>query len=70
MSKQPHKAVLLIRVEMHELDKNGQCIKQVNANELTTNGISPKAVYSIEGFDKYECIKKLKAVLDGLRKTN
>jgi hypothetical protein len=65
-----HKASLLIRVEVHEQAENGECITPVTPSELAQFDIKTKAVYTIEGFDKFECLKKLKGVLDGLTRKN
>lgn len=67
-AKAPHKATLLIRLDVHELSNVGECVKQVTSKELNDSDIKTKAVYTIEGFDKFDCFMKLKRILDGLRR--
>jgi hypothetical protein len=69
-AKAKHRAQLLIRIEVNELDNNGECSNTISAKELSEFDIKTKAVYTIEGFDKFECIKKLKEILDGLQRRN
>lgn len=68
--KAPHKATLLIRLEVHELSKIGESIKEVSPAELKDFDLKTKAVYTIDGFDKFDCLKKLKEVLNGLSRKN
>lgn len=70
-AKAPHKAVMLIRLDVYELSKIGECSHVVNPAELAENDIKTKAVYTIEGFDKFDCLSKLKKALNGFtRKDN
>jgi hypothetical protein len=69
-AKAPHKASLLIMVEVNELSKTGEQIKKVSTAELKDANIKTKAVYTIEGFDKFECLKKLKRILDEFERQN
>lgn len=66
-AKSTHKAVLLIRIEMLEVSENGEPLKHISPQEFSANGINTKSTYTITGFDKFECFKKLKQVLNGIK---
>lgn len=64
-AKAPHKAVLLVKMEVHEVKNTGECSgKILTKQELEKYGLSPKSVLTVNGFDRHDCIKKLKALID------
>ncbi len=69
-AKAPHKAVILIQIEVHEILPSGECSsKLVPIAELAQYGIKPKRILSVSGFDKTDCLIKLKRELDDFGKS-
>lgn len=67
-AKAPHRAVILLNIEIHEVLPTNECSgKLVSISELKDAGIKPKMVISISGFDRQDCLKKLKAWMDNAR---
>lgn len=65
-AKAPHKAVILMRMEVHEVLDTGECSgKLVGPKTLEKYGMKPKQVVTISGQTQEQCLKKLKEVLDG-----
>lgn len=63
--KAPHKAVIHMHIQVHEVNKTGECTgKLVTKEELAQVGIQPKILLTINGFDKFECLKKLRNILN------
>ena len=49
-AKAPHKAVILLQMEVHEVLPTGECsAKLVGPNKLKEFGLSPKFVVNVEG---------------------
>lgn len=63
----PHKAILLINLEVHSVNDKGECEGRVlTRQELSEYGIKPKFTATINGFDKHNCLVKLKEIIDKL----
>lgn len=63
-AKAPHKAVILLNIEIHEVLPTGECSgKVLTDKELIENGLKKFMTVSMNGFDKFECVKKLKQLL-------
>jgi hypothetical protein len=59
--KAKHMAVMNVLLEVHEVDEQGRCSgKIVSSEELSQAGLKPKFLLTVTGFDKFECLKKLK----------
>ncbi len=60
----PHIAVLNVMVEVHSLLDSGECSGNV-VNEATLGeyGIKPAFLLRVEGFDRHDCLMKLKEKL-------
>lgn len=68
-AKAPHKAVVLLVVEVHEVLPNGECsAKLVDSDELAKFSLKEKRVIQISGFDRTDCLKKLKGKIDEFAK--
>lgn len=62
----PHKAVILLTVEVHEILPSGECSGQpVPNNILKEHGLKRNMVVSVDGHDMDDCLKKLKEKIDG-----
>ncbi len=60
----PHKCVMLINIEVHEVLPTGECSGDIMTNEeLKKYGVKRVLTKSIDGFDRFECMKKLNAIL-------
>lgn len=69
-TKCPHKAVCLIQIEIHEVLPTGECSgKLVQGKELADAGLKVKQVLSVSGFNKTDCLMKLKKALDEFGRT-
>lgn len=69
-ARAPHKAVILIQIEVHEVLPTGECSgRLVPVSELAEVGIKPKQVISVSGFNKHDCLQKLKKELDEFGKS-
>lgn len=64
-ARAPHRAVILINIEVHEVLPTNECSgKLVDISDLKDIGLKPKSVVSISGFDRQDCLKKLKKWID------
>lgn len=62
----PHKAVILLTIEVHEILPSGECSGQpVPNNILKEYGLKRNMVVSVDGHDMDDCLKKLKEKVDG-----
>lgn len=60
----PHMIVLNVSLEAHELLPTGECSGNiVSQEELEKAGIKSHFLLSVNGYNKSECIKKLKEKL-------
>jgi len=60
-----YKAILLVRLEVHEVLPSGECQGQpVPLTELQEHNLKSKFTITLEGFDKDDCLRKLKEKLD------
>lgn len=63
-AKAPHKAVILLNVEIHEVLSTGECSgKVLSDKELVEMGLKKHMTVSVNGFDKFECVKKLRELI-------
>lgn len=62
--KKPHAAVILLKIEVHEVLKSGELSgKPLSKKELKEFGIPTSAIATVKGFDKFDCMKNLKQKL-------
>ena len=63
----PHLAQIVFTVNVHKKLPDGSLDPHtVSSADLNKHGISQKAIFSIEGYDKLDCITKVKEVLEQL----
>jgi hypothetical protein len=66
-SNLPHKAIIGINIYVHEVLKNGDLDPIPASNEeLARYNIGQSAKIAVSGFDRADCIKKVKEVLEKL----
>lgn len=66
-TKSPHKAILHITLEVFDVLSTGECSgRPLQREELQQYELKPKMVKTINGFDKNDCLTKLKQFLDTL----
>lgn len=59
-AKAPHKAILSVNVEIHEVLPTGECSgNTVPENILKEMGVKEHYLLSVDGFDRFDCIKRL-----------
>ena len=60
----PHTAVMNVILEVHSLLDDGQCSGQiVDDATLKQHGLQPRFILSVKGFDRHDCLVKLKEKL-------
>ena len=63
----PHFAQIVFNVKIHKKLPDGSLDSRVvSSDELHKYGITSKAIFSVEGYDKVDCITKVKKVLEKL----
>jgi hypothetical protein len=63
----PHYAQIVFSVNIHKKLSDGSLDpKIVSEEELHKYGITKKAIFSVEGYDKANCIQKVKETLEKL----
>lgn len=63
-ARAPHKAILSIQIEIHEVLNTGECSgNTVSKKDLENKGVKENILLSVDGFDRSDCIKKLKEKL-------
>lgn len=61
----PHKAVILFNLEVHGVKDTGECDgRTLTREDLEQFGLKHKFTRTVNGFDKHECLRKLKELLD------
>ena len=61
----PHKAILYVNIEVHEVLPTGECSGNiVSSNILKDKGLKKNIVLSVDGFDRFDCLKRLKEKLE------
>ncbi len=64
---QPHKAILLIKLEVHNILPTGECSgRPVTVAELKQYNLRPAFTKTVNGFDRHECLRKLSEILNQL----
>ena len=59
-AKAPHVALITMDIKIHELLNSGDVNPRYLSNEeLDKFGITNRAVLRVNGFDRFDCIKKL-----------
>ena len=59
-AKAPHVALITMDIKIHELLNSGDVNPRYLSNEeLVKFGITNRAVLRVNGFDRFDCIKKL-----------
>ncbi len=62
--KKHHTAVILLKVEVHDVLETGELSgKPLSKKELKENGIPTSSIVKVSGFDKFDCLNKLKQKL-------
>lgn len=66
-AQQKHRAIILLKVEIHSVSAANECTGHlVDRSEMEKFKIQPKKIYSIDGFDRTDCLKKLKHIVEQL----
>lgn len=69
MDKKPYQAVILLNIEVQDVLPTGELSGRIlKSDELEKFGLRKNMVVSVEGFDKFECLKKLKEKIDEFKK--
>lgn len=64
----PHYAQINFSIDIRKVLPDGSLDPStISKKELAKYGISHNAVFGIQGFDKADCIQKIKQVLGGLK---
>lgn len=64
----PHKAVILLRIEVHEVLPTNECSgNPISRDILKEYGLDTKMTVSVDGFDMDNCLAKLKEKIDGFK---
>lgn len=62
---EPHKAVIQITIDVFDVLSTGECSgRPVKKEELTEYGLKPRMTRTVNGFDKNDCLTKLKQLID------
>jgi hypothetical protein len=66
--KAPHQAVMLLKIDIHELLPTGECSgKQLTREEIHDCGLSKSVVLLVNGKDKQDCVDNLISKLEVFR---
>lgn len=66
--KQEHIAIVTTSIAIFTKDEKGNLHGPVmNQEQMTESGVEHKQKFTISGFDKFECLKKLKEIVDGIK---
>ncbi len=64
----PHNAEISFTIKISKILSDGSLdTTQVSEKELLKYGISKRAIFTVVGVDKIDCIKKVKEVLENLK---
>jgi hypothetical protein len=67
-AKNKHKAIIVLKVTVHEILESGEFDAHlVSQEDLAKYDIKSKAVITVEGYDKNNCLKRLKDKLNDLK---
>lgn len=59
-AKAPHTALITMNIKIHEILEDGQVNPRYLSNEeMEKFGITEKAILRVDGFDKFDCVKKM-----------
>ena len=59
-AKAPHVALITMNVKIHELLETGDVNpKSLSKDQLDKFGITEKAILRVDGFDRFNCVKKM-----------
>ena len=59
-AKAPHVALITMDIRIHELLESGDVNpKSLSKEELAKFGITEKAILRVDGFDRFDCLKKM-----------
>ena len=68
-AKSPHKAVIKLQMEIHEILPTGECsAKILTKEELAKYNLQPKCLVTVNGFDRHNCLLKTKELLEKFEK--
>lgn len=71
MKDAPHKAIILLNLEIHEVDQIGLCSGNiVSSSILNKYGLSPNILLNVDGLTQEECIHKVVDLVKGLKNAN
>lgn len=71
MKEAPHKAVILLNLEIHEIDHDGFCSGNiVSSSILNKYGLAPNILLNVDGLTQEECIHKVAELVKGLKNAN
>ena len=66
-AKSQHKAILQINLEVMDILSTGELSgRPVRRDELAAYGLKPLIIRVVNGFDKNDCLTKLKTLIDSL----
>ncbi len=64
-ARKPHKAVILMTVEVHEVLDTGECSgKPISSDELSKFKIKTKQILEVNGQNKQDCLEKLQRAIN------
>jgi hypothetical protein len=59
-AKAPHTALISMQIRIHELLEDGQVSPRcLSDKDLEKFGITKNAVLRVDGFDRFDCVKKM-----------
>ena len=59
-AKAPHAALITMNIKIHEVMVNGDVNpRYLSKDDLDKFGISEKALLRVDGFDRFDCVKKM-----------
>lgn len=71
MNNVPHTAIIQVIVTAYQKLPTGEIGTTIlSEDELKEYGIRKKTLIGIDGFDKFECMKKVKMKIDKLKETS
>jgi hypothetical protein len=64
-----HKAIIHLRIEVHDVLPTGECSgKPLKLNQYPEYGLKHSMLIAIDGYDRHDCLQKLKNKLEELAK--
>lgn len=67
-NRKPHKAAIMVHVEVHEVLDSGECSgKCIPLSVLEQYGLKEKMLLQMNGQNLDDCLKKLKGAFNGFK---